>query len=273
MSDLTPFVVSALMSPAPPCDPDEFLVHEENFNYLGSAGVDTNYWQEVNVIAGNYTPNTAQEVYPLASGLSLTPPSGNTRVANYAYKESAASGNVPWRVWRNGVITELYATWSVYYSNGFIWPEGQKLFRIGNSSEDKPSINFEMRSFDDNVNQSIAVTGSDENEILFGDFLTPLSGFLADETWHDFAVYFRQSSAPDVADGRVLLWVNGTAIDRDNVVTNLNPDFPFNYFFVTGNNDWNGSGPGLYTDVPQDQNTYIDNIRVFSSLPCNIILP
>lgn len=278
MSDLTPFV-SASLTVNPACDPDAFLLVRENFNYLGSPGVNTTFWDEEVILAGNYTPNTVQVTYPLVADLGIAaPPSGNIRVANYAYKNGGVSGNAPLTLQKNiADIEELYVRWSAYYTAGFIWPEGQKLVRVGNTTGNGGSNNVEVRSYAAGVSPDQAITNNNYySGVAMWDSNTNIGAYpaISAAAWHLHEFYFKKGSAPSVADGRSILIIDGTIIvDRPDVPTHTDNTYPYNYFRIGLNNDWSGGGPGSYSAVPQNQNRYWDEIEMFSALPCNVVLP
>lgn len=274
MSRATPFV-SAMLSPdpTPPCDPDEFLFLRETF----SGGTPEAYWNDNQNYAAAYTPNTAQILFPTAASVSLTPPSGNTYLMNYAYKNAAPSDNTANQVAQVGTaFTEFYVTWNEYYSSGFLWPQSQKLLRVGNATGLGPTIDFVPISTNGNPNQALTLLGYDAatTTTMFGGVNCPMDGFIPAGEWVKMEFYFRKATAPNVADGACWARIGDVVTcNRGAVITHTTADKPYNFIWIGGNNTWNGTGPGGYTAVPQNQNRYIDGITLYSQVPCDVTPP
>lgn len=270
MSNLTPYTSAELSTElSNPCNPDEFLVLRETF----AGGAFNAYWNDEVLDASKYSPNNGSQVpFPLAGPLGGAP-SGNQYLMNYVYKSGGASDNTPIQVARLDQFTERYVRWNEKYSAGFMWPQSQKLVRMGNGSGAGPTVDFILVMTHGSPNQVLTLLGFDveSQDEMYGSVNCPLSGYLASNTWHTFEAYFRRASAPNVADGQAAFKINGvTVCNRNNVVTHTSNNYPYNFFWLGGNNTWNGNGPGNFTMVPQHQNRYIDNIELFSALPCDV---
>lgn len=272
MSTSTPFVTGMLANQAAsPCVPDAFLIVRDTF----AGGADDAYWNDSAQDVSSYSPNSAQIPFPTAASQSLTLPSGNTYVMNYFYKAAEPSDTTPSQLSRIGdVFTERYMRWSEFYTAGFIWPAGQKICRIGNTTGLGPIVQLTMVTLNGYTDQYFENHGSQGATALFGDSDVNIGPILATGVWHTWEYYFRKASAANVADGRSLIRIDGSAVlDRNNVITHINDTYEYNFIWIGGNATYNGTGQGGYTSFPQDQHRYIDNVELFSALPCDVTLP
>ena len=270
MSTRTPYVVAALLAGGE--DPLANLIKFETFNDGVVCGVEAGYWTEVNVDGDYYSPNTAQEVYEeMPAGLPA--PFDTGCGVNYFLENAAPSDVEPFRIQKYGApLTEVFLRWYEYYSPGFIWPAGQKMARFVHSDGGGAQVQFQFSNAGSDPQQWISFA-TYNGDPLFGDTQYNLPEDTPLGVWNKFEIYGRDSSDASVADGRVTMLLNDVVIsDANNVITRTG-SLGWDGFWIGGNASYNGSGPGGYTQVPQDQHRYISPIQVFSALPSDVILP
>lgn len=277
MSGLTPFASKSLIMSLGGGGPgggggggSGMLLFSDNFEHSPcnfgpdwtNIGIDTHYNPAI------YTVET-----PFTMPVGAPPPGGSTCGMHYFYKNGVGSDNTPIQVFKNLAITEIFLRWYEYYKSPFIWPSAQKQFRIGNSSGPGPQI-IQAIGTNSDGSQNIGLLGSEGATVFYGDsdntdFPSPITL----DAWHKFEVYFRKGSGPNIADGQCAMRIdNAWFVNFENVITHNN-GLPFDYFWIGGNNTWNGSGPGGHTSVPQNQHRYITEISVFDGLPAGIPAP
>lgn len=258
----------------PPCDDLVDRLVTEDFVIPNNSDCTFDpYWSSTinNSTPPFYAPGTFPSAFPT--------PSGSDCVLHYEY-EAGTSDNTSAQVSDDGTpITERYYCWNEYYSSTPTWvfPPGQKLSRIYNSSGFGPLMQHQWNTSAAGTQTltillTETVAGPTTNTLY--DAGNPAIPTLALDTWHEFCVYFKLGSGANIADGRIVAWVNGAIIvDSGNIITHtVNANLP-DGSWVGGNHTWNGTGPGGHTEVPADQTRLLDDIKVDSALPCDVVLP
>ena len=176
------------------------------------------------------------------------------------------------RLSRKAPFQERYLRWKESYVSPFVFPHSQQLAIVRSQENGQgPKLLFELQTSARGL-QTLAVQLSDQQRMLFQIDKRQI-GPLALNVWHEFAIYIRNSSSPDVIDGRVAAWHNGALIvDSGSIATHSTR--PLEELVVGGGNSWStGLGPGRHRQVPQNQARFIADIEVHSSLPVDVELP
>ena len=288
MSESTPYAQGTVFGPYIPaaCDPNANLDLFEDFQHPG-CDFDPVFWSNIGPDrppgdTGHnppvYIPNTVYPRFDIPNAGADNPPSGSLCSIRYQHLLGDVD-TTPAQVTKFETFAARYVEWYEYYETPWIWPPGQKLARFFDTAGLNTQLQYQINT-DGAGNQSLTFFATDiANGTVWDNGGNPNTAIapLALDTWHQMAIYYRQSTGPGVPDGRFTLWLNNVIIvdsGPGGVATQLPGGGPSNGWWVGGNHTWTpGTGPGGHTSAPQDQARYIADVNIHSEVPCNVVLP
>ena len=220
---------------------------------------DTGYWTAVEsyFTADHYAPTTSAAKYvssspaPAVSGQSI----------HYAIK-TGTDDAVPCRLQKNATWSEFYVEFYIYFKSTFTYPSGIKIFRSGYTEGGGNVFFFEYNY------------GSPTREVIFYTFDFPSGGEVTrnysynipEDQWVKVGLYFKEST-PSTSNGTFRIWFNDVlGAEAVNVVTRTT-SIDKNYFWIGGNNTWNGNNAASAQDANADSSLYFSNIKIYDGMP------
>lgn len=235
------------------------LLKSENFS---GGTYDTGYWTAVEsyFTADHYTPSNSEPKYVTSS-----PAPAIDGYALHYFIKSGTNEAVPCRIQKEATWSEFYVEFYIYFKSTFTYPSGIKIFRAGNTAGGGNVFFFEYNY------------GSPTREVIFYTFDFPgsvevtrnYSYNIPEDEWVKVGLYFKEST-PSTSNGTFRIWFNDVlGAEAVNVVTRTT-SLDKNYFWLGGNNTWNGNNAAVVYSANADSHLYFSNIKVYDGMPSSV---